>query len=175
MDDRDIFSSRPSCLARMMDLDAGDQDLWRPEELDAMLEHQLAAPLEFDLSYVGEQASHRLDALRSAEGSPIESFYDLLHHPCPPVELLELTKEFAKACRVRSDRLLPGEIGTLLYILSIVVARTKCRQRITKLDDAALRHSLNWALEQSWVDASTQELLREGDQVIGGAEAKPDA
>ena len=175
MDDQDIFNSRPLGLARMMAVDGGDSRLWQPEELEAMLEHQLAAPLESDISYLGREATSRLDLLRSGATPPITTFHDLFHHRAPPVELLELTKEFAKACRTRSDRLLPGEIAALVYLLSIVVARTRCGRRITKLQDDALRPSLDWALQQSWLDPSTRALLSEGDQLIGGREMQSDA
>jgi hypothetical protein len=158
----------------MMAVDGGDQGLWQPEELEAMLQHQLSAPLEFDFSYLGREATRRLDVLGSSQGPPIATFHDLLHHRSPPVKLLEITKEFAKACRTRSDRLLPNEIAAMLYLLSIVVARTRCGRRITKLEDDALRHSLDWALKQPWVDESTRELLREGDRVIGGRETESD-
>jgi hypothetical protein len=158
-----------------MAVDGGDSGLWQPEELEAMLQHQLSAPLEIDISFLGREATCRLDVLRSAAVPPIETFHELFHHRAPPVELLELTKEFAKACRTRSDRLLPSEIAAIVYVLSIVVARTRCGQRISKLEDDALRHSLEWALEQPWVDPSTRALLGEGDQVIGGRETQSDA
>ena len=174
MDDQDIFKSRPPWLARMMAVDGGDQGLWQSEELEAMLKHQLSAPLEFDFSYLGREATQRLEALRSAEVPPIATFHDLFHHRAPPVELLQMTKEFAKACRTRSDRLLPNEIAAMLYLLSIVVARTRCGRRITKLEDDALRHSLDWALKQPWIDEATRELLREGDRVIDGRETESD-
>ena len=175
MDDPSIFDGKASWLAQMMDLDAPDQPLWRPEELAAMLQHQLSAPLECDLGCLGEQTVERLDVLRSAASPPITSFGDLLHHPSPPVELLELSKEFARACRARRDHLLPEEIAAMLYILSIVVARARCRRRISKLEDHALRHSVNWALEQSWVDEPTRALLREGRRVLGCGEPESDA
>ena len=174
MDDQEIFNSRPLWLAQLMAVDGGDQGLWQPEELAAMLQHQLSAPLEFDFSYLGREATQRLELLCSAQGPPIATFGDLLHHPSPPVELLAMTKEFAKACRTRSDRLLPGEIAALLYLLSIVVARTRCGRRITKLEDDALRHSLDWALQQPWVDQSTRALLHEGGQILGGRETQSD-
>ena len=63
----------------------------------------------------------------------------------------------------------------MLYTLSIVVARTKCRRRLTKLEDHAFRYSLDWALKQPWVDEATRGLLREGYRVIGGGEAESDA
>ena len=168
MEDRDVFDSQPGSLARMMDLGEEDQGLWSPEELEAVFEHQLSAPVEFDFSYVSSGASGRLDMLRRTTSPPIKSFRDLLHHPCPPVELLKTTKEFAKTCRSRPQCRLPDEVATMLYILSIVAARTKAGHEISQLDAQGLRLILDWALEQSWVDAPTRALLLSGYQAIGG-------
>jgi hypothetical protein len=90
----------------------------------------------------------------------IKTFRDLLRHSHPPVELLELTKRFAKRCRSCPDSPLPDEVATVLYFLAIVVAQTKCRARISGLDGEALRHGLDWALGQSWLDADIRRLLR---------------
>jgi hypothetical protein len=174
MELRDVRNTRASWLAQMMDLDDVDQVPWKPDELEAILKHQLSASLQSDFSYLEDQPPQPSDTLGSAEDPPMESFNDLLHHPRPPVALLERAKEFARTCRKRPDCLLPEEIAALLYILSIVVARTRCQCRITKLDDHALRDAVDWALEQSWVDEPTRELLRESYQVIGCAEPKSD-
>jgi len=175
VNDLDIFNSKASLLAEMMGLGKDDRELWKPEELEAMLEHQLSAPVEFDFSSVDVDLARFVPPLGSTEGPPIRSFKDLLHHPCPPVQLLESTKEFARACRKSPDCLLPDGVAAVLYLLSIVVALTKCERRISKLDDQALRYSLDWALDQSWVDESTRELLREGYRVIGCEEPESDA
>ena len=73
-----------------------------------------------------------------------------------------------------AEKLLPDDFAPLLYILSIVVAMTKCGCRITGLDDQALRHSLQWALDQSWVDEPTRGLLRAGYRAIADEEFDPD-
>lgn len=146
-------------LTQMMDLEPGGPSLWKPEELGAVFEHQLSAPLECDLANRDEQLAARLEA---AGDPPIKSFQDLLHHPHPPIEVLELTKRFAKACRNHPDGPLPDEIATVLYILSIVAAMTKCGRRITRMDDQSLRYSLSWALKQPWLDDGSRRLLEEG-------------
>jgi len=175
VDERDAFHTRPDSLAQIMGLGEADPEMWKPEELGAILRHQLSAPVDFDLRYLGSEAVERFGAIGMPSDPPIESFHDLLHHPRPPVELLRLTKEFARACRSRPDSLLPDDVAAMLYVLSIVVALTKCGQRITGLDDQALRHSLDWTLEQSWVDEATRELLNEGFQSLSSAEPDPDA
>jgi hypothetical protein len=170
VEERDIYDGESSWLAEMMAVDSAGEVLWKEEEFGAILECQLSAAIEFDLGYFGDQTSQRVKALCSQQQPPIRSFHDLFHHPCPPVELLQLTKEFARSCRSRPDPLLPDEVAPLLYVLAIAVAITKCGRRISRLDDQALRHSLGWALNQSWVDEPTRGLLQMGHQAIADEE-----
>jgi len=152
-------------LARMLDLGV-DRALWEPDELGLILEHQLAAPLEFDI--VGVEPD-QLEELRSVETGPaIETFGDLVFHPRPPVRLLELTKEFARASRGHPDRPLPDEVASALYLASIVVALARCGKRITGLSDDGLRYGLTWALKQAWLEGAIRELLDEGRRRVGG-------
>ena len=97
-------------LARMLDLGVAKEQLWEPDELGLILEHQLASPLEFDI--IGMKPD-QLEQLKSdwQTTPPIETFGDLLFHPRPPVRFLELTKEFARASRGHSERPLPDEVA----------------------------------------------------------------
>lgn len=167
MKDQDVYDSDPQSLTHMMNLDAGDEKLWAPEELGAILEHQLSAPLECDLGRLDSRLARRLEEVNSACDPPVRSFGDLLHHASPPLELLELTKQFAKACRNDPQGPLPDEVATVLYFLSIVVAMAKCGRRITKMDDRSLEFSLSWAFRQPWLDESTRRILREGLDALG--------
>jgi len=83
------------------------------------------------------------------------------------VELLELIQKFAKRCRKGPESAVPDEVSTILYLLSITVARTKCHARISRLDDESLRASLQWALAQSWLDGETRQLFLEGAAALG--------
>jgi hypothetical protein len=145
-----------------MDIAVADPRIWRLEELAAILHHQLSAPVEFDLGTVEEGAGQRLTMLTCGEGLLLRSFADLLHHPHPPVELLQLTKQFAKACWQHPDSPLPAEVAMLLYFASIAVALARCGQRITSLGDEALRPVFDWFARQPWVDEATRSLLSEG-------------
>jgi hypothetical protein len=162
---RNIGESNTESLARLMNLEPEREGLWGPGELGEILAHQLSASLEFDLLGLDENLVHKLRT-EWASDPPIETFSDLLHHPCPPVEFLELTKQFAKASRSHPDSPLPDEVAAVLHLLSVVVARTKCDRRITGLSDEGLRFSLEWALEQSWIDDSTRSLLKEGRKAV---------
>jgi len=175
VEDRDLSKIKARRLSRIMDLGGGEEaGLWQAEELGAMLKHQLAAPLEFDFSFLEAERPPSLDALAKTQGPPIRTFGDLLHHPRPPLELLQSAKEFAKGLRSRADAPVPEEIATMLYLLSILVALTRCGRRITKLDEQGLRQSLDWALTQPWLDQASRDLLEEGYQAIEKPESEPD-
>ena len=174
MDERDIFDSRAMSLAQILSWVDAEEELWAPGELEAIFKHQLSAPLASDLGELGPEQARHLERLCSASSPPIQSFRDLLLHPCPPVELLRMTKDFAKRCRNHPDCRLPDEIATMLYILSIVVALTKGGHRMTRLDGRGLRHTVDWALSQPWVDASMRELLKAGCLAIDREEPQAD-
>lgn len=163
MNDSDLYSSDARSLSRMMDPQPGGGRLWEPDELGAILAHQLSAPLECDLGHLDGGLAERL---QGAAGPPMRTFAELLDHPHPPVELLELTKRFAKACRSDPQGPLPDEIATVLYFLSIAAALARCGRRITKMDDSSLRYSLDWALGLPWLDDSSRRLLRQGREAI---------
>ncbi len=167
MNSDDIIQSDALSLTNMMDLDAAEQHPWAPDELEAILAHQLATPLECDLEAFDIGLPERLAGFNAASRPPIVTFGDLLHHSEPPADMLELIKTFAKSCRTNRNAPLPDEISTVLYFLSIVVALTKCDRRITRMDDASLRYSLDWALRQSWLDDATRALLQQGRERLG--------
>jgi len=163
----------PQSLARMMDLDDEVGTLWEPNELGAVLRHQLDAPVDFDLSCFGPAPGETLRSLRASGTTSITSFRDLLEHPTPPLELLQWTKKFAKSCRSRTDGPLPDEIATVLYFLAIVTALVKCNQRISRLDDQSLKYGLRWALSLKWIDDATRRALEDGCRAVDGR--KPDS
>lgn len=156
-----VNKTNPQILARI--LGAADADRpWRREELGAILRHQLSAPVEFDLTSLGRGVARKLKMLGSTSGLLLNSFDALLHHPNPPLELLLLTKQFAKANRDHPDSPLPREVATVLYFASITVALIHCGERITSLDDEPLRRGIEWAIALPWIDSRTRALLQQG-------------
>jgi hypothetical protein len=165
MTKRDIRMSETQSLANLMYVDPDAQELWETGELGAILEHQLDAPLEFDLIGVGAAVVGRMRRT-FATGEEIRTFGDLLRHPSPPVEILELTKEFAKASRSHADSPLPDEVAAVLYLGSIAAALVRCARRITKLDDEGLRFGLEWALALPWLDDPIRGLIEEARRAL---------
>ena len=164
---RDSSKSEPSSLARMMALDTSTKHDWHRTELGSILRHQLNAPLGFDLGNFAPESRATLDALCQPGSIQLETFGDLLRHPHPPIGVLKLMKEFAKANRDKPDSSFPTEIATVIYFAAIVVALTRCGQRITGLDDDALRRGVAWVVAQPWVDESTRSLFRDAQTLIG--------
>src|SRR5262245_41163569 len=153
----------------MLSLDAGPGagTIWQPDELAAILQHQLNAQLEFDLGAVSAELPAGLDAIGVGRAGTLRwavTFRDLLlHHPHPPLPLLERAKRFAKACKSEPGGALPSEVATMLYFACIVVARLRCGDaRISALDDTSLARGLEWAAAQPWIDVETRHLMEEG-------------
>lgn len=154
-------STSAARLAEFLESAAGEEGCWGPEDLGGLLRHQLSAPLEFDPGDLSENAARRAQQALSHCDATLGSFRDLFQHPNPPLDLLRLTKWFAKSSRSRINSPLPREIATLLYFAAIAAAYTRCQTRITQLDDAALREGLEWGAQQCWVDDETRSLFQE--------------
>ena len=161
-----VFKSRPKRLAALIGAGAEGARLWLPEELAAVFRHQMQAPVLLDLGGFDPGTAVRLKTLSEAQGLILKSFSDLFHHPSPPLELLRLTKDFAKANLDHSESGLPSEIVSVLYYTSIAVALVRLDTRISQLKDADLRRGLLWARDQAWVDEKTKALLIEAAEKI---------
>ena len=151
-----------SGLASMFDAARVPPRLWRSDELSAVLRHQLAAPLVMDLSTLRGVTAEHVKHLAAGGGADpsIHTFHDLLRHPDPPVELLELTKRFAKlARRTQASIAVPAEVAGVLYFASILVAQTRCGVRISNLSDEQLSEGVQWVLAQVWIDPPTRALF----------------
>lgn len=170
MDQNQIQRADPATLAGLMDVAAEQGDPWRPEELGAILQHQLDSSVEFELGMFEPALGPAVvGLLQAAAAPPIRTFRELFCHHQPPKELLNHTRQFAKSCRQAGSYNLPPEIATIMYVTSITVARLRLGERLTSLDDAGLSHSLRWALAQPWLDGEVRRLLAEGLGIVGSA------
>jgi len=165
----DVHDSDPREAAKLMAEGAAIERTWRPDELGAVLRHQLSVPLDFDLGAEERWEKARLEALLASLCPAIETFADLLRHPSPPVELLEMTKQFARRHRKDPNSPLPKEIATVIYFASIVTALLRCARRITNLTAEKLADGLRWAMANSWIDDHTRSLFHEGLRALQSA------
>jgi hypothetical protein len=154
-----VFKSGAKRLAALMETGAEQARLWGPDELAAIFRHQMSAPVLVDLGGFDPGTAVRLKTLSEAQGLLLKSFSDLFHHPSPPIALLKLTKEFAKANMDHPESGLPTEIVSVLYYASIAAALVRLDARISRLKEADLRRGLLWAKDQAWIDEETKALL----------------
>lgn len=166
-----LFKSRAKELAALMA--SGDErgTLWRADELAAMFRHQMSAPMLMDLGSFDPRTANQLKMLSAAQGLLLSSFGDLFNHPTPPIQLLHLVKDFAKANLDHPESGLPSEIAAALYYASIAAALVHLNTRISQLPDADLRNGLHWTAEQAWLDEKTKALLAAAVKRLGDKEA----
>lgn len=151
-------------LLRLIELDEHTATAWSPADAAGMFRHQLAAPLEFDLSVEdapGLTTVAALSELPHARQAGIRTFADLFRHASPPLAVLKVAKDFFKrAARTHPRDSAEQQVAHACYLLSVLVARLRLGKRITHLSDAELRHNLKWALRQEWLGDEMQALLR---------------
>jgi hypothetical protein len=158
-------SERWAKLLEQVDLDQTDQERvrWLPEELEDVWRDQLSAPVEFAppcLALEASDGSHYANADRPGT-SDIGTFGELFSTPRPPVELLVLTKDFAKRNLAAKGGLLPREIVQMLYYASLAAGLERLGKRLSRLDNAMLKAGFDWAIAQPWVDESTRQLMQQ--------------
>jgi hypothetical protein len=164
-----VFKSPPKSLAAFLAAGEEHARLWQPEELGAIFRHQMSAPIMVDLGGIDPATAARLKTLTSAQNLLLKSFHDLFLHPVPPVELLTLTKDFAKGNMEHPDSALPNEVAAVLYYASIAAAYVRLDQKISSLSDTELKRGLSWARALPWVGESVQKLLDEALRKLGQA------
>jgi hypothetical protein len=159
-----VFRSDAEQLSKILSLNESTGDAWTERDLPAMLRHQLAAPLQLDLSSLELRPSEmatRDHTLKEAAGSGIRTFQDLLEHPRPPLAPLNWAKNFFKQQAGPSlPRRPEQEVAYVLYLLSILVARIRLQTRISKLSNADLLKGIDWAADRKWLDMKTREMCR---------------
>ena len=172
-DSSSAIKSHAKELAELMASGWENARLWRPEELAAIFRHQMSAPMLVDLGSFDAATAARLKALSDAHNLLLKSFTDLFHHAAPPLELLQLVKNFAKANIDQPDSGLPGEVASALYYSSIASALVHLNTRISQLPDSDLRRGFRWLEDQAWLDEKTKALLAEAMKKLSGGEEAP--
>jgi hypothetical protein len=160
-DNQTIFMTRPEGLARILSLDDAPGDLWTAAELQSMWQHQLSAPIDYDLDSVVSVAATQLRNAPSMAGFRGKTFAELLHHAAPPIELLKLTKEFAKQTLKSAEEAHLKDLASALYYSSYAAGVVRHAQVIGSMTVEELRPGFDWALKQPWLDEATRKLVSE--------------
>ncbi len=154
-----IFMTKPEGLARILDDDA--TDLWSPEEMQAMWQHQLATAIDIDLGGVTSVRATILRSSPQARSFEGKTFRDLFARPDAPIELLELTKEFAKQTLKESEEMQLKEIASGLYYITYAASIVFHRKIIGSMKEDELRPGFNWGLKQTWLDKESKKLIEQ--------------
>lgn len=150
-----------SDLGSLLELGLAAERPWLSDELGAVLEDHLAAPIEFTLAALRPMPAAKLRDLTAHQGLWLRSLRELLQYPLPPIQLLVMMKDSAKACRQATDAPLPKEVASVIYYLCIAAALLRLGQKITSLSDHELRDGMDWVLGQPWVDEGGKLLVRQ--------------
>jgi hypothetical protein len=169
-----LTKGRAKELAALMSTSDESSPLWGADELAALFRHQMSAPVLVDLGSFDPRTATQLKTLAEAQGLLLSSFADLFNHATPPLQLLQLVKDFAKANMDHPESGLPREIATALYYTSIAAALLRLDKRISQLPDAELQRGFKWVQEQKWLDEKTKGLVAEVLKKLSGDKgAKP--
>lgn len=154
-------------LARLLDLSLPEQPNWRPGELSEIFEAELQAPIEVEIAGVDRVVMDRWRKwCRAQEIVGCGRLVDLIEHPSPPLELLVVLKQYAKAHARHRSAGLPQVVGKALYYLAILVALVQHGSRISSLSDADLLAGIRWCRSIPWVDGRFEEHLRSAERIL---------
>lgn len=117
---------------------------------------------ESDLLFDLGDASPELSSRIAHDGLAPRSLGELVRRRGPTLDLLELAKQFAKSNRGNPDSPLPVEVSTALYYVAIAAALVAHGELITDLAHDSLRSGFEWLASQSWTDAASLALARQG-------------
>src|SRR5436309_2342668 len=168
MDDTEqtIFMTRPENLARILALDEEAGDLWAPDELRAIWQHQMNTATEVDLAGLNAPGAGPLQKSEAMQVFKEKTFRELFTTAEPPLELLKLTKEFAKQILKNSEETQLKEVASALYYASYAAGLVRLGKRIGSLEDRELRPGFAWGLNRSWLDEGTKKLFAEASAVL---------
>lgn len=155
-----VFITGAAGLARILSQDE-PQPVWAPQEMAAMWQHQMRAPIDADLASV---RTARASALRNAsDAAPFQgrSFSHLLHHDAPCLKLLQLTKDFAKQTLKEAEDPQLKEVTAVLYYASYAAGIVRCGTRLGGMSEHELAGGFDWALKRAWLDDTTRKLIKQ--------------
>lgn len=143
-------------LEGLLALADGGEPGWAESDLALIWQHQLAAPLAFDLGELSPNAG--VVAIALCAPVSVKSLADLIKHPSPPLELLQMLKDFARSKRTEAHSAYPNAIAVALYYTSIGLALVRLDCRLTRMHDLTLRGGMEWLTQQVWLDQATRDL-----------------
>jgi len=148
-----------SILRALLDPSEDQLIAWSANDLQAILLHQLAAPLSSEAEDIA--AADRTDfttIVEIIEQSGCQTFEDALQRQPPSRRLLAAFKNYAKAL-LRTEEGLPRDVARILYIACIQCGRRAGFRDITSLDVLSLQREVRRCLTFGWLPDDVRSLL----------------
>ena len=152
MEPQDFHQVDDKILTQVMRLGRTADIDWSEDDLAQMLEHVLSQDLEAELAGPNSVTSDQVRVLAHQATPPVRSFRDLFTADHPPADLLAIVKQYAKVVETLTDRVLPKQLASVLYLASIVTAQLRCGVGLTAHDDQRVLSGVRWALNQPWLN-----------------------
>ena len=131
---------------------------WSNRDRADVFEHLLNSPVLVTQTDTDDQLdSRQLDRFTYQENTT--TIREALDRPNPDPAFLQMIKQYAKREYQSELSGLPREVPLVLYYLTICIALTRLRQRLTTLADDELADGIRWAQRQDWLDPQTQQTL----------------
>jgi len=163
----------PSPHASLFNLDDSAEQLWTEADFGAILRHQLGTPIQVELGSLTAPAAAKVRLACDSHQLLLKSISDVIAHPNPPAELLELLKDFAKTMLEHPDSAIPRPVAAVLYWLAIATGLVRLHKRLTSLSDENLSEGIEWAMARSWVQPEFKVILKQANQLLESGEDSP--
>jgi hypothetical protein len=157
--DSDVSTMRTDALLELMRIEPDAGPEWSPDDFGAILCHQLSLPIEADFEDLSAELARHVVDLCVSTVPPIGNHAELLHHSDPPLELLDIVKKYAKACRDHVPSALPPDVATVLYFLSTAAALVRHQTSLSGLTHTRLRDGLDWVRRRTWVGTVEKRIV----------------
>ncbi|MBC8868576.1 MAG: hypothetical protein H8E44_04125 [Planctomycetes bacterium] len=157
MTEPNVHGTDPLRLSRLWQCDSDALVEWQPDELAAIFKHLLASPLVDEVAAVQPRLAEKLRLCEAVPGERLDTFGDLLTHEQPPLDALDVVKEFCK--HAEDNESLPPDVAFVLYAAVISVALVRRDERITSADDRSLQTRIKWAGSRDWIDPDMKALF----------------
>ena len=154
-----VMDAAPTRLSELLAVAGPWTEGWDEDELGSILAYQLAVPFEAEVLHSFPRLAPRFTPRGPGAGARPETLGELLRQDQPPLERLELCKDFAKAASQQPSSAMPKDVALVLYYLSLASAQVRLARRITRLGSRDLCQGLLWAERQPWVPGDLRALL----------------
>lgn len=149
MTEPNVRGTDPQRLSRLWACESDALIQWQPDELAAVFKHLLSSSIADEVEAVQPRLAKKLQQREAAPDESLGTFGDLLNDEHPPLDLLNVVKEFCKHAEEAES--LPADVAFVLYASVISVALLRCDERISSADDKSLRSTIKWAGSRDWI------------------------